>query len=245
MLTFHVPLLVLQGKCQRKDPPCKYLHPPQHLREQLLQNGRNNLILKSLHLQAALHHPQVVPGLIPMAGGKPMAYPTAVMPGQIPYVAGPHYLSSVPTSAVHQYSPYGLPTVTMPGGDGTMVTQQMQGVISTPIPTKTRPDRLEPQVVEVLTASKKRPRDPAEELVLPQQMLVPPYKRMAIDGSLGKSGIPMYQPTIQTSPYQQATLMHLQQQPYIPVTYSGEVMSQAYANYLPQVTGHPPTVPRF
>ncbi|XP_070213233.1 LOW QUALITY PROTEIN: muscleblind-like protein 1 [Littorina saxatilis] len=350
----------IKGKCQRKDPPCKYLHPPQHLREQLLQNGRNNLILKSLHLQAALHHPQVVPGLIPMgasmktvppAGGKPMAYPTAVMPGQIPYVAaatsqsrpthvshpasfvsfatsssataraGPHYLSSVPTSAVHQYSPYGLPTVTMPGGDGTMVTQQMQGVISTPIPTKTRPDRLEvgrptlscsdywvygsqrvsdsgeaacepPLSDSLLLGShqvcrefqrgtcSRQPSDcryahPTENVTVdsgdnqvtvcmdfvknkctrdscryfhppahlqsqikaaqqranaaappsgsggppqgvPQQMLVPPYKRMAIDGSLGKSGIPMYQPTIQTSPYQQATLMHLQQQPYIP-----------------------------
>lgn len=43
---------LLQGKCQRKDPPCKYLHPPQHLREQLLQNGRNNLILRNLQLQA-------------------------------------------------------------------------------------------------------------------------------------------------------------------------------------------------
>ncbi|BFZ06119.1 hypothetical protein BsWGS_09158 [Bradybaena similaris] len=42
----------IKGKCQRKDPPCKYLHPPQHLREQLLQNGRNNLILKNLQIQA-------------------------------------------------------------------------------------------------------------------------------------------------------------------------------------------------
>uniref|UniRef100_A0A1I8IAP2 C3H1-type domain-containing protein n=1 Tax=Macrostomum lignano TaxID=282301 RepID=A0A1I8IAP2_9PLAT len=41
----------IKGKCQRKEPPCKYLHPPQHLREQLLQNGRNNLIIKSIHMQ--------------------------------------------------------------------------------------------------------------------------------------------------------------------------------------------------
>lgn len=40
-----------QGKCQRRDPPCKYFHPPQHLRELLLQNGRNNLILKNMQLQ--------------------------------------------------------------------------------------------------------------------------------------------------------------------------------------------------
>ncbi|ELT96335.1 hypothetical protein CAPTEDRAFT_53253, partial [Capitella teleta] len=42
----------IKGKCQRKDPPCKYLHPPQHLKEQLLQNGRNNLILRQLQMQA-------------------------------------------------------------------------------------------------------------------------------------------------------------------------------------------------
>ncbi|VUZ47965.1 unnamed protein product, partial [Hymenolepis diminuta] len=40
-----------KGKCQRRDPPCKYFHPPQHLRELLLQNGRNNLILKNMQLQ--------------------------------------------------------------------------------------------------------------------------------------------------------------------------------------------------
>ncbi|VDD81850.1 unnamed protein product [Mesocestoides corti] len=43
--------ICLTGKCQRRDPPCKYFHPPQHLRELLLQNGRNNLILKSMQLQ--------------------------------------------------------------------------------------------------------------------------------------------------------------------------------------------------
>ncbi|KAK2150946.1 hypothetical protein LSH36_381g02000 [Paralvinella palmiformis] len=63
------------GKCQRKDPPCKYLHPPQHLKEQLLQNGRNNLILKNLHnlqMQAAL-----AAGMVP----------GAVMPGTVPVVS--------------------------------------------------------------------------------------------------------------------------------------------------------------
>lgn len=41
----------IKGKCQRRDPPCKYLHPPQHLREQLMQNGRNNMILRNMQLQ--------------------------------------------------------------------------------------------------------------------------------------------------------------------------------------------------
>ncbi|XP_052783792.1 muscleblind-like protein isoform X11 [Mya arenaria] len=60
----------IKGKCQRKEPPCKYLHPPQHLREQLLQNGRNNLILKNLQLQAAqqaaLNQGLMSAGLIPV-----------------------------------------------------------------------------------------------------------------------------------------------------------------------------------
>ena len=54
-----------QGKCQRKDPPCKYLHPPQHLREQLLQNGRNNLILRNLQLQASYQQAHLT-GVLPM-----------------------------------------------------------------------------------------------------------------------------------------------------------------------------------
>ena len=61
-------VLSLQGKCQRKDPPCKYLHPPQHLREQLLQNGKNNLILKNLQMQA------MAAGLVPMGA------PVGIMP---------------------------------------------------------------------------------------------------------------------------------------------------------------------
>jgi len=42
-------VMFVQGRCQRTDPPCKYLHPPQHLKEQLLQNGRNNLIMRNLN----------------------------------------------------------------------------------------------------------------------------------------------------------------------------------------------------
>ncbi|XP_076454201.1 uncharacterized protein LOC143289164 isoform X15 [Babylonia areolata] len=274
----------IKGKCQRKDPPCKYLHPPQHLREQLLQNGRNNLILKSLQYQAL--HQQVLPGIIPMttpvksvapAGGKPVAYPTAVLPG--PYVAAatpqsrpavshpasfvsfapsaltaraPHYLSTVPTTAVPQFSPYGIPAVAVQGGaaDGTIVTPQVPSVISTPMPAKApaRPDRLE----RVSECGEAACEPPLSDTFLaassqPQLGLVPPYKRVAVESSnLGKSGIPVYQPTLPAAYHQAATLMQLQQQPYIPaVTYSGEVMSAAYPNYLQQVTGHPPAVPRF
>ncbi|CDI96926.1 muscleblind protein [Echinococcus multilocularis] len=56
----------IKGKCQRRDPPCKYFHPPQHLRELLLQNGRNNLILKNMQLQLLqqqLAQGAILPGL--------------------------------------------------------------------------------------------------------------------------------------------------------------------------------------
>jgi hypothetical protein len=46
-----------QGKCTRKEPPCKYLHPPQHLKDQLLQNGKNNLVLRQVAL-AMMHQQQ-------------------------------------------------------------------------------------------------------------------------------------------------------------------------------------------
>jgi len=46
----------LKGKCNRTNPPCKYLHPPQHLRDILLQNGRNNLILRSIAMNIAANH---------------------------------------------------------------------------------------------------------------------------------------------------------------------------------------------
>jgi len=55
----------IKGKCQRKDPPCKYLHPPQHLREQLLANGRNNLILKNTAAILAAQQAHVVSAQVP------------------------------------------------------------------------------------------------------------------------------------------------------------------------------------
>ncbi|XP_033759802.1 muscleblind-like protein 1 isoform X5 [Pecten maximus] len=147
----------IKGKCQRKDPPCKYLHPPQHLREQLLQNGRNNLILRNLQMQAAQQ--AALQPLMPIqtmyetaSSNKPTvtAYPTLV-PGQYPIVAHP-YLGSIPTSVA--FNPYAtinqgnVQTVAVPGGgDATMVTSPLQGVIQA-IPSQqklasSRPDRLE------------------------------------------------------------------------------------------------------
>uniref|UniRef100_A0A1I8HLY9 C3H1-type domain-containing protein n=1 Tax=Macrostomum lignano TaxID=282301 RepID=A0A1I8HLY9_9PLAT len=58
----------IKGKCQRREPPCKYLHPPQHLREQLLQNGRQNLIIKNLQMQM-LSQSFAVGQYIPISAG--------------------------------------------------------------------------------------------------------------------------------------------------------------------------------
>uniref|UniRef100_A0A8D8U8L3 Protein muscleblind n=1 Tax=Cacopsylla melanoneura TaxID=428564 RepID=A0A8D8U8L3_9HEMI len=62
---------MFQGRCNREKPPCKYFHPPQHLKDQLLINGRNHLALKNALLQQM--------GLTPP--GQPM------LPGQMPTVS--------------------------------------------------------------------------------------------------------------------------------------------------------------
>ncbi|KAA0202153.1 hypothetical protein HAZT_HAZT005087 [Hyalella azteca] len=56
-----------EGRCNREKPPCKYFHPPQHLKDQLLINGRNHLALKNA-LMTQIH------GLPPT---------TSVMPGTL------------------------------------------------------------------------------------------------------------------------------------------------------------------
>lgn len=65
---------LLQGRCNRDKPPCKYFHPPQHLKDQLLINGRNHLALKNALMQQM--------GIAP---GQP------VIPGQVPAVVSSRY----------------------------------------------------------------------------------------------------------------------------------------------------------
>ncbi|KAH8867793.1 Protein muscleblind [Schistosoma japonicum] len=57
----------IKGKCQRRDPPCKYLHPPQHLREQLIQNGRNNMIMRNVQFQLLQQQLLAQTGVGPLA----------------------------------------------------------------------------------------------------------------------------------------------------------------------------------
>lgn len=47
----NILLFPLQARCNREKPPCKYYHPPQHLKDQLLINGRNHLALKNALMQ--------------------------------------------------------------------------------------------------------------------------------------------------------------------------------------------------
>jgi hypothetical protein len=51
LLIFLYNFLYFQGRCNREKPPCKYFHPPQHLKDQLLINGRNHLALKNALMQ--------------------------------------------------------------------------------------------------------------------------------------------------------------------------------------------------
>lgn len=105
----------LKGKCQRRDPPCKYLHPPNHLREFLMQNGRNNLIMKNLQmqfLQNSIFAPNSASGVIPIS---PYIHapPPGATPGATPGSAAGH-------PAAHAAHPYhqllggaGLPASTL------------------------------------------------------------------------------------------------------------------------------------
>ncbi|VDI82568.1 muscleblind [Mytilus galloprovincialis] len=233
----------MEGKCQRKDPPCKYLHPPQHLREQLLQNGRNNLILKNLQMQAAMQPIMYSPaGMPPQYVGQPMAQPQSAMQFN-PYSVG---VCAIPTSMA---------------SDGNLISQQLQNVIPTPITTLAsqqklqRADRLEPQVVEVIQG-KKRPRDPTDDLVLQNSMpTMIPYKRVAIAD--GKSPVPaMYQQPMNIAAYQQA-IAAMQGQQYFPLAYSkagpmngAQIYQPTFSTMQMQqapvtITGQPPSMPRF
>ncbi|XP_072744935.1 uncharacterized protein [Anoplolepis gracilipes] len=210
-------VLRLKGRCNREKPPCKYFHPPQHLKDQLLINGRNHLALKNALMQ------QIQQGLTP---GQPL------VPGQVPAVEAPAppaphhhlqqqiqqqllathafmatnpYLTGMPQVG-NTYSPYFAPSPIMPAimgpADPTGVGSPLGVVPQTvAMPQKMpRTDRLEMDMKSVGSFY-------YENFAFPGMV---PYKRPAAD----KSGVPVYQPTGATT-YQQ--LMQLQQ-PFVPVS---------------------------
>ncbi|KAG5899163.1 hypothetical protein JTB14_028999 [Gonioctena quinquepunctata] len=169
------------GRCNREKPPCKYFHPPQHLKDQLLINGRNHLALKNALMQQM--------GLTP---GQ------ALVPGQVQAVAANPYLTGMPQVG-STYSPYFAPGPIMPtimSHDPTGVGSPL-GVVPQTVVTQQkmpRSDRLEMDMKSVGSFY-------YENFAFPAGMV--PYKRPAAD----KSGVPVYQPNATT--YQQ--LMQLQQ----------------------------------
>ncbi|XP_042860734.1 protein muscleblind-like [Penaeus japonicus] len=75
-----------KGRCNREKPPCKYFHPPQHLKDQLLINGRNHLALKNAimtQIQGLSPGTPVVPGTIPVVS-------SSATPPALPDPSPPH-----------------------------------------------------------------------------------------------------------------------------------------------------------
>jgi len=267
----------IKGKCQRKDPPCKYLHPPQHLREQLLQNGKNNLILKNLQTQA--YQQAMITGVLPVAHpSSSQAPPQAVlrpptMPPSVavssPYDASPYQtiptLSAVQGQAHSGYNPYMLTSQSIPTNPETTTVMSQALPQMIPAPAKAvRPDKFETssQNGETVTShapmmdalsfptyipqpssgpalphaamvlAKKRPRDPADDLMLQSTIpgMIPAYKRINM-GDISKGGFPVYQTNPMLShAMPHASLMQLPQPQY---------------SYPIPFTGHPPSVQRF
>jgi len=111
----------IKGRCNREKPACKYFHPPQHLKDQLLINGRNHLALKNALAQQMQQQ---------------------LIPGQIPAVFGAPYVgASVPLT----YSPY-LPGLVSPliGSEQQILSHQPQPTAQQPpLQQKQRSDRIE------------------------------------------------------------------------------------------------------
>lgn len=111
----------IKGRCNREKPACKYFHPPQHLKDQLLINGRNHLALKNALAQQMQQQ---------------------LIPGQIPAVFGAPYVgASVPLT----YSPY-LPGLMSPliGSEQQILSHQPQPTQQQPpLQQKQRSDRIE------------------------------------------------------------------------------------------------------
>jgi len=198
----------IKGRCNREKPACKYFHPPQHLKDQLLINGRNHLALKNALAQQMQQ--QLIPGHAQMIQqavlGGHYAVPS-VPPTYLPY------LSQLPLIVSNQDQGQ---TVQMGGGHCHPAVQHQPSVSSGggqqqvqtgQVPLKQRSDRIE---------------------ALPSGSVMP-YKRAASD----KSGLPVYQPqpagvgpqgpagTLQTSYHQLVQMQHPASN-IVPVTYSGQ-----------------------
>ncbi|CAH2238085.1 jg18468 [Pararge aegeria aegeria] len=146
------------GRCNREKPPCKYFHPPQHLKDQLLINGRNHLALKNaLMQQMGLTPGQVLPGQVPAVvggvsgAGAAAGHLAALDPISLallaPQATSP-YLSGVPgvgSTYAQYYAPQLMPAVL--GHDPSAAAASPLGVMQQPVLQQKLPrtDRLEGQ----------------------------------------------------------------------------------------------------
>ncbi|KAL4100664.1 hypothetical protein QTP88_020699 [Uroleucon formosanum] len=176
------------GRCNREKPPCKYFHPPQHLKDQLLINGRNHLALKNALMQqmTMAASQQIVPGQVPTAVATPTAYLTGIPGGstQVGNTYTPYFSAAGPLigpTTIITSDPNNPLAMAV---QQTMVTQQKMP----------RNDRLDMDMKAVGTFY-------YENFAFPGMMQ---YKRAAGD----KSGMPVFQQN--TGAYQQLL------QPFVP-----------------------------
>ena len=148
--------MFLRGRCTREKPACKYFHPPQHLKDQLLINGRNHLALKNALAQQMQQ--QIIPGQMPAATMVSQREKIAIVIKNSPQYGSPY--ASVPLT----YSPY-LPGLVSPGllqgSDQTAVLQQSPPPLQhqppqqiQQQPAKQRNDRIEVRVRPINLLSK-------------------------------------------------------------------------------------------
>lgn len=242
----------IKGKCQRKEPPCKYLHPPQHLKEQLLQNGRNNLLMKNLQLQmAGLTLPLLQTSYMPMSltyssydGGKatsaayptsPSGYTTATV---VPVVTHPYMLPNNLT-----ISPYMTPMTlsTMQPVDTVATTSGTMPTTSTPLAKTTRTESAPPTISSssvtngamTMSAGDQWTTAPLVSSANPYspvyyQSMVPMVKGRPLANGEMKNGLHVYQPAAHTA-YPQPMHLSPMQSAYMPVT--GIQQQQQVAHY--------------
>ncbi|XP_052703519.1 muscleblind-like protein 3 isoform X10 [Crassostrea angulata] len=231
----------IKGKCQRKDPPCKYLHPPQHLREQLLQNGRNNLILKNLQMQAAaaqtlIPSTGIVPGMLPTIASPSSKGSLAALPGLYPTGQLPTVMMSnwdpkafyfsdmIPDRAYgwsggvvtngHPYLAASVPTPTSLSYNP--YTLGMQTMSVTPPSVSESPSQPISGVIQAATSIAQNKITRPDRLEQSPVSQVIPYKRVAVAD--GKTGMPMYQPGVNPLMFQQHMAMPFQQGGFFPGT---------------------------
>ncbi|XP_062556074.1 muscleblind-like protein 1 isoform X8 [Armigeres subalbatus] len=122
------------GRCNREKPPCKYFHPPQHLKDQLLINGRNHLALKNAIMQQMGISPgqPVLPGQVPAVNG---ATATAVATAGVPPGAAAAALGFTISWAGHPHPPYTTYVLSHTNGNGCVPAAAIMNGTSIPSPT--------------------------------------------------------------------------------------------------------------